>query len=75
MVASLRAVESEEARGWLAIARHIILFTLGVAVIIDAVLTTGTHLAELLVGLVLVGYTSFDQLVASIGNDAKRVRK
>jgi hypothetical protein len=43
-----------------ALVRQAVLFVLGCFVIIDAVLTSGTHVSELVVGLVLLGIVPVD---------------
>jgi hypothetical protein len=42
------------------------LFVLGLVVILDAVFTTGTHVAELVVGLILVGIVSVGDVVSDV---------
>jgi hypothetical protein len=51
---------------WLIFVRQIILFALGVFVILDSVLTPGTHITELIVGLLLLGIVPLDTLMTRI---------
>jgi hypothetical protein len=52
----------EHVAGWLDILRRTILFILGCFVILDSVVTKGTHVSELIVGLLLVGLVPLDSL-------------
>ena len=47
----------------LSLLRGIILFALGIAVIIDALVLPGRNVAELTVGLILLGMVSFESIV------------
>lgn len=46
--------------------RRLVLFGLGVAVIIDAVVETPTHVGELATGLVLVGLVPVDEFLSRV---------
>jgi hypothetical protein len=46
--------------------RSVILFALGAAVVLDAVLTPGTHVSELITGLILLGIIPVDQLLSRL---------
>jgi hypothetical protein len=43
--------------------RQVIVFVLGVGVIIDAIVTSGTHVTELVVGLILIGVLPLESLL------------
>lgn len=43
--------------------RQVLVFLLGVAVIIDGLVTEGTHVSELLVGVFLLGLVPIDALL------------
>lgn len=51
--------------GWAAL-RRLVLFVLGCAVIIDAVVGSPQHLGQLIVGLLLVGLVPVDELLGAI---------
>lgn len=54
-------------------ARQVVYFVLGVTVIVDAVAHAGTNVAEMVVGLVLLGLVSADDLVThAIGQWRRR---
>jgi len=55
------------AHGWVAVARQTVLFALGVFVVLDAVLSEGTHVSEMIVGLLLLGLVPLDALMARLG--------
>jgi hypothetical protein len=49
--------------GWFALLRQVVVFLLGVGVILDAIWTAGTHVTELIAGLVLIGMVPLDSLM------------
>jgi hypothetical protein len=53
--------------GYFSILRQGVVFVLGIGVILDALLTQGTHVSELVVGLVMVGIIPLDVLLTRIG--------
>jgi hypothetical protein len=52
----------------------VVLFVVGIIVILDAVFTTGTHVAELVVGLILVGTVSVGDVVADVAKRLKQAK-
>jgi hypothetical protein len=51
---------------WLVLGRQTITFALGVAVIIDAVATQGTHNVEITDGLILLGIVPVDAFLSRL---------
>jgi len=51
---------------WLVLGRQTITFALGVAVIIDAVATSGTHNVEIADGLILLGIVPLDAFLSRL---------
>ena len=46
--------------------RQVVTFVLGIAVVIDALAATSHVIAELVVGLILMGYSPLDAVLASV---------
>lgn len=55
-------------------ARRLVLFVLGVAVIIDAVIAPGDQLGNLVVGVLLVGLVPVDEMLGRILPSRRRAR-
>jgi hypothetical protein len=58
-------MEDEFAPRWGPV-RRMVVFVLGIAVVIDAVLGTGNHIGELVIGAVLLGIIPVDELLDSL---------
>jgi hypothetical protein len=56
----------DRARDLIGLARQTILFLLGVAVVIDSVVTPGTHIGELAAAIVMLGLAPVDALLERI---------
>jgi hypothetical protein len=52
--------------------RRIVVFLLGITVVIDAVLGTGNHIGELVIGAVLLGIIPVDELLDSLSRKFRR---
>ena len=55
--------------------RQVVVFMLGVAVIIDSLVTEGTHVTELLVGVFLLGLVPLDSLLERLPQPWRRDTK
>lgn len=56
----------ERTQQLVALLRQLLLFLLGVAVILDAVVNSDTPIAQLIVGLVLLGLVSVDTFLGTL---------